>query len=333
LRPSRLVSMLLLLQVKGRVTAQALAEEFDVSVRTVYRDVDQLSAAGVPVYADRGPGGGFALLDGYRARLTGITKAEAETLPIAGLAGAATDLGLSEQLRAAQLKLVSALPDAAPDASRIGSRLHVDPVGWYRRPAQVPHLTLLAGAVWEQKRVAMHYVSGASPGPGGAPKPEHEHEHERERIRDPLGLVLKAGDWYLVARARTQMRIYKVANITHLSVLDDPFERPLSFDLRSEWAGLVAAFEKSLLKNVARLRLTQEGMLRLGRLGAAALEQAQSAPPGDDGWQEVTLPVEQLDYAAEQLLGFAEHVEVLEPPELRARLRRLGQRIAKLNAD
>lgn len=317
--------MLLLLQVKGRVTAQALAEEFDVSVRTVYRDIDQLSAAGVPVYADRGPGGGFTLLDGYRARLTGITKAEAETLSIAGLAGAATDLGLSEQLRAAQLKLVTALPDAAPDASRIGSRLHIDPVGWYRRPAQVPQLTLLAGAVWEQKRIAMQYQSWASlNGTDGEP--------ERERIRDPLGLVLKAGDWYLVARARTQMRIYKVASIAQLNVLDETFERPAGFDLRSEWASSVATFEKSLLKHVARLRLTQEGMTRLSRLGAAAVEQAQGAPPDDDGWQEVTLPVEQLDYAAEQLLGFAAHVQVLEPPELRARLRRLAQRVAALNA-
>ncbi|CAB3761687.1 helix-turn-helix transcriptional regulator [Paraburkholderia humisilvae] len=325
MRPSRLVSMLLLLQVKGRVTAQSLAEEFDVSVRTVYRDIDQLSSAGVPVYADRGPGGGFALLDGYRARLTGITKAEAETLSIAGLGGAATDLGLSEQLRAAQLKLVTALPDAAPDASRIGSRLHIDPVGWYRRPAQVPHLTLLAGAVWNQKRIAMQYQSRASPNPG-------DGETERERVREPLGLVLKAGDWYLVARARTQLRIYKVANITHLNVLDETFERPAGFDLRTEWAGSVAAFEKSLLKHVARLRLTQEGMLRLARLGAAAVEQAQSMPPDDAGWQEVTLPVEQLDYAAEQLLGFADHVEVLDPPELRVRLRRLAHRIATLNA-
>ncbi len=325
MRTSRLVSMLLMLQVKGRVTAQALAEEFDVSIRTVYRDIDQLSAAGVPVYADRGPGGGFALLDGYRARLTGITRAEAETLSIAGLAGAASDLGLSEQLRAAQLKLVTALPDASPDASRIGSRLHIDPVGWYRRPAQVPQLTLLAGAVWEQKRISMHYHSWESMTKRGG-------EPEGERIREPLGLVLKAGDWYLVARVRTQMRIYKVANIARLTVLDQTFDRPTAFDLRSEWATAVAGFEKSLLKHVARLRLTPEGMTRLSRLGAAAVEQAHSEPPSDDGWQEVTLPVEQFDYTAEQLLGFAGHVEVLDPPELRLRLRRLAERIAALNA-
>jgi predicted DNA-binding transcriptional regulator YafY len=310
--------MLLLLQVKGRVTAQALADEFGVSVRTVYRDVDQLSTAGVPVYADRGPGGGFALLDGYRARLTGITRAEAETLPIAGLVGAASDLGLSEQLRNAQLKLNSALPDAAPDASRIGSRLHIDPVGWYRRPSPVPQLTLLASAVWEQRRISMHYQSWQGSG---------------RRTREPLGLVLKAGDWYLVARERAQARIYKVANISQLEVLDATFERPAKFDLRDEWASAVAQFEKGLLKNVARLRLSQEGISRLARLGAAALEQAHYAPAADDGWQEVTLPVERLDYTAEQLLGFAGHVEVLDPPELRDRLRRLAERIAELNSE
>lgn len=316
MRTSRLVSMLLLLQVRGRVTAQALAEEFEVSIRTVYRDVEQLSAAGVPVYADRGPGGGFALLDGYRARLTGMTRAEAETLSIAGLTGAASDLGLSEQLHAAQLKLVSALPDAAPDASPIGSRLHVDTVDWYRRPAAVPHLPLLASAVWEQKRVSMHYESW---------------DAEDQRIREPLGLVLKGGDWYLVARVRTQMRTYKVAAITRLTVLDESFERPADFDLHAQWSASVARFERGLLTATATLRITPDGMKRLERLGAAALEQARSEPSSKAGWLDVTLPVEKIDYAAEQLLSLGAQVEVLEPRELRERLRRLARRIATLN--
>ncbi|AUT63117.1 helix-turn-helix transcriptional regulator [Paraburkholderia terrae] len=320
---SRLVSMLLMLQVKGRVTAQALADEFNVSIRTVYRDIDQLSAAGVPVYADRGPGGGFALLDGYRAKLTGITRAEAETLSIAGLTGAASDLGLSEQLRAAQLKLVTALPDAAPDTSRIGSRLHIDPVGWYQRPSPTPWLTMLAGAVWEQKRISMQYRTWNASG-----------ENEGVRVRDPLGLVLKGGEWYLVTRVRTQLRTYRVSSIAQLTVHDETFERPEDFDLRDEWTAAVASFETSLLKHTARLRLSPEGMTRLHRLGAAAVEQAQIAPPSEqDGWQEVILPVEQLGYAAEQLLGLAGHVEVLDPPELRERLRKLGEQIATLNAS
>ncbi|QDQ81977.1 WYL domain-containing protein [Paraburkholderia megapolitana] len=317
MRTSRLVSMMLLLQMKGRVTAETLAEQFEVSVRTVYRDIEQLGAAGVPVYADRGPGGGFALLDGYRARLTGMTRAEAETLPIAGLGGAAEDLGLADQLRAAQLKLVSALPDAAPNASRIGSRLHVDPVAWYRRPAAAPLLPLLASAVWEQKRVSMHYESWDSGG---------------RRIREPLGLVLKAGDWYLLARARTQMRIYKVASMTQLVVLDESFEYPPQFDLRAEWSAAVVAFERSLLKGMARLRVAPQGMVRLDRLGAAALDQARIGEPDARGWREVTLPVESPDFAAEQLLGLAGYVEVIEPRALRTRLRGLALRVAKLNA-
>src|ERR1700761_7421082 len=226
---SRLVSMLLMLQVKGRVTAQALADEFDVSIRTVYRDIDQLSAAGVPIYADRGPGGGFALLDGYRAKLTGITRDEAETLSIAGLTGAASDLGLSERLRAAQLKLVTALPDAAPDSSRIGSRLHIDPVGWYQRPSPTPWLTMLAGAVWDQKRVTMQYRNWSG-----------RDDHEGARVRDPLGLVLKGGEWYLVTRVRTQLRTYRVSSITQLTVHDETFGRPDDFDLREEWNAGVA---------------------------------------------------------------------------------------------
>lgn len=317
MRTGRLLSMLLLLQMRGRVTAQALADEFEVSIRTVYRDVEQLSAAGVPVYADRGPGGGFALLDGYRARLTGITKVEAETLSIAGLTDAVSDLGLSAQLRAAQLKLVSALPDAAPDASPIGSRLHVDTAGWYRRPAAVPHLPLLASAVWEQKRISMHYEGWSGEG---------------RHIREPLGLVLKGGDWYLVARVRTQTRTYKVAAMTSLTVLDESFDRPEDFDLRSEWTASVARFEKGLLTGTARLRVTSEGIKRMEWLGAAALEQMRSAPASKAGWLDVTLPIEKIEFAAEQLLSLGTHVEVLEPRELRERLRSLARRIATLNA-
>ncbi|GAB6851019.1 helix-turn-helix transcriptional regulator [Paraburkholderia kururiensis] len=318
MRTSRLISMLLLLQGRGRVTAQALADEFEISIRTVYRDIDQLSAAGVPVYADRGPGGGFALLDGYRTPLADLTRADADTLALAGLGGAAADLGLADELRAAQLKLIAAAPgDGGAATSRIGARLHIDPVDWYKRPAPVPLLPQLASAVWQQKRVAMHYRSWQGTG---------------MRKREPLGLVLKAGDWYLVARVRDSQRVYKVANITRLDVLDNErFERPGDFDLRSQWSASVAAYEKSLLKGTARLRVTREGMARLAKLGAASVEQAAIAPADADGWQEVTLPVETFDFAAEQLLAMGPNVEVLAPAELRERLRELAGRVVALN--
>ncbi|QCP52851.1 WYL domain-containing protein [Trinickia violacea] len=322
MRTSRLVSMLLLLQIKGRVTAQALADEFEVSIRTIYRDIDQLGAAGVPVYADRGPGGGFALLGGYRSHLTGMTKAEAETLPIAGLADAASALGVADAFHSAQLKLVAELPEAAADTSRIGSRLFVDPVDWYKRSAAAPLLPRLAQAVWDEKRIAIEYEGWAASG---------------ARTLKPLGLVLKAGDWYLFARAARrgraseEDRIYKVANIAQLKVLDDTFERPAGFELRDAWLVAVERFERGLLTGTARLRVTEEGLTRLHRMGAAAVEQAHIGALVD-GWREVALPIEPVDFAAEQLLRLAGHVEVLEPVELRERLRQVGAQIAALNA-
>ncbi len=316
MRTSRLVSMLLMLQARGRVTAQALADEFEVSVRTVYRDVDQLSAAGVPVYADRGPGGGFALLDGYRTDLTGMTRAEAETLPIAGLPGAADALGLGEPLRSAQLKLVAALPAAAAGASRIGSRLHVDPVDWYRRPEPAPLLPQLANAVWEQKRISMHYRSWAG---------------ERLHRCSPLGLVLKAGNWYLAAQGRTRIGVYKVSSIGRLVTLDETFERPRDFNLQECWSSMVLRFERSLLKGKATLLVKRDAVPDLNALGAAAADRAVCTLPDEDGWCRVTMPVEETAQAARQLLRLGARVRVVEPPSLREALRRLAQEIAALN--
>ncbi|TAM49113.1 MAG: WYL domain-containing protein [Paraburkholderia sp.] len=317
MRTGRLVSMLLMLQARGRITAQALADEFEVSVRTIYRDVDQLSAAGVPVYADRGPGGGFALLDGYRTDLTGMTRAEAETLPIAGLPGAADALGLSEPLRSAQLKLLAALPAAAAGGSRIGSRLHIDPVDWYRRPEPAPLLPQLASAVWQQRCIAMRYRSW---------------EGARLRRCRPLGLVLKAGNWYLVAQARKRMGIYKAANIERLVMLDETFERPGGFDLQQQWSGMVERFERGLLKGKATLLVRPDALSDLHALGAAAADRAVCGLSAQDGWCEVTLPVEETSQAARQLLRLGPRVRVLDPPALREALRRLGQEIAALNA-
>jgi predicted DNA-binding transcriptional regulator YafY len=160
MRASRLLSILILLQLRGRLTAEALAAEFEVSLRTIYRDIDQLSAAGVPVYADRGPGGGFSLLDGYRTKLTGLTAAEAQALALAGLPGPAADLGLGEALGAGRLKLLAAIPDGMREgAGRVGERFHFDPTDWYRRASVPPHLAAVARAVWAERRLRIRYES------------------------------------------------------------------------------------------------------------------------------------------------------------------------------
>src|SRR4051812_8445773 len=158
MRASRLLSILLLLQARGRMTAEELAREFEVSVRTIYRDVDQLSAADVPIYADRGPAGGFQLLDGYRTKLTGLSPAEAKTLSLAGLPGPAAQLGLADVLTAAQLKLSAALPERArASAGRVAARFHLDPVGWFRGADDAKSLPDIANAVWNEKCLDVSY--------------------------------------------------------------------------------------------------------------------------------------------------------------------------------
>ena len=187
--------MLILLQLRGRPTAQALADEFEVSVRTIYRDADALGAAGVPVHADRGPGGGFRLLDGYRTRLTGLTPGGAETLLLAGLPGPAADPRLAEPLAAARLKLLAALPPAAGDGTvRVGGRFPLDPANWHRRAPPV-HRPAIAKAVWDGERLAVRYESWSA---------------TLCRTIDPLGLVMKTGSWYLVARTDGSLRTYKI---------------------------------------------------------------------------------------------------------------------------
>jgi predicted DNA-binding transcriptional regulator YafY len=156
MRASRLLSLLMLLQSRGRVSAQVLAETLEVSVRTVYRDVDELSAAGVPIWADRGRSGGFQLKPGWRTRVDGLTAPEAQAMFLGGLPGPAAELGLGEAMASAQLKLLAALPDGwRDDARRVSASFHLDPLDWFRGPSASEHLPAIAQAVWGAQRVAL----------------------------------------------------------------------------------------------------------------------------------------------------------------------------------
>ncbi|MDQ8755127.1 WYL domain-containing protein [Sphingosinicella sp. LHD-64] len=319
MRASRLLSILLLLQTRGRMTAQALADEFEVSVRTVYRDIDDLSAAGVPVYADRGRMGGFQLLDGYRTRLTGMTPAEAEALFLSGLPGPAAELGLGDAMAAAQLKLLAALPDEPRrGASRAAARIHLDPVAWYRKAEQADILPQLAAAVWNARRIRIRYESWTD---------------VRDREVEPLGLVLKAGIWYLVAEAGRGPLTYRVAAIQRLDVSDERFERPADFDLAAYWTKWAAEFETRIYRGRATLRVSPAGYKLLALLGAAVTEMAAhtAGPPDAEGWVCVEIPVESVDHAASEVLRLgAGEAEVLAPPELRAHLAGIGARLGAL---
>ena len=217
MRASRLLTIQMLLQTRGRMSAQALAEVLEVSVRTLYRDVDQLTAAGVPIYAEQGRNGGFQLVAGWKTTLTGFTASESQAVFMSGLAGPAAELGLGQQVVDAQLKLMSALPaHQRGDAQRVQSRFHLDPADWYREADPVPHLATVATAVWRDRQLALRYDSWKA---------------EVQRTVHPLGLVLKAGVWYLVASSDAKPRTYRISNILSAELLDKASTRPKRFDL------------------------------------------------------------------------------------------------------
>lgn len=319
MRANRLLSMLLTLQARGRVTARAMAEEFEVSVRTVYRDADELAAAGVPIYAERGPGGGFQLLDGYRTRLTGLSAGEAEALLMVGLPGPAADLGLSGPAAGARLKLLAAVPGGAGGgAARIADRFHLDPVDWYRRTTPSPHLQPLARAVWAGRRVRVRYESWSA---------------TVHRVLDPLGLVLKGGSWYLVARAGDDVRTYRVAGVQELDVLAEAFDYPAEFHLSAHWAASLERFERGLRQGRATLRFGRAALPIVERLGSDAAAAIRQAPADAGGWRVATIPIETLEHAAGLLIGFGDAVEVVEPPALRAAIAGLARQVAALYED
>ena len=312
MRTSRLLSILIQLQLRGGATAEALAREFEVSVRTIYRDIERLGEAGVPVYADRGPGGGFRLIEGYRTRLTGLAADEAEALFMIGLPGPAAALGMGPAASNAGRKMLASLPSTSgATAGRLSDCFHLDPVEWYRDDEPLPQLPVIARAVLDQTVLAMTYDSWRG---------------VRERVVEPLGLVLKAGAWYLVARSDGGTRIYKVANILRHDVQDTRFERPADFDLAAWWSNETARFEAGLRPGLAVLSATVVGLKRLLQLGAFAKCAVQAAEDADgDGWSRVALPIETIDHAALLLLGIGPEIRVHEPQALRTRLRELAE--------
>ncbi len=305
---SRLLSLLMLLQARGRMSAPALARQLEVSVRTVYRDIDSLSAAGVPVYGDPGRNGGYQLRDGWRTQLTGLTAGEARALFLAGLPGPAKALGMGEAAASAHLKLVAALPgDWQADAERVGSRFHLDPVDWFRDAAPADHLRDVAQAVWNEQRLRMRYESWTE---------------VAEREIEPLGLVLKAGAWYVVGRRGRIARTYRLSNMHEVQVLKQRFKRR-PFDLAAYWADATQRFEEGVYRDFATLRASAVGLKRLKAFSPVVAQAVQrtAAAPDASGWFTVTVPIESVEHAAREMLRLGAEAEVLPPPELRPQMR------------
>jgi predicted DNA-binding transcriptional regulator YafY len=305
MRASRLVSILLLLQARGRLTAAQLAGELEVSVRTIYRDVEALHTAGIPLYGDAGHRGGYQLVDGYRTRLTGLSADEAKALSLSGLPGPAAELGLGSVLAAAQLKVRAALPPAlAEQVGQVQSRFHLDAATWYGAVEPVPFLSAVADAVWRGRALRARYRRWKEP-------------TDVDRRLEPYGVVLKAGRWYLVAGPGSP-RTYRVDQILDLTELEDEFVIPAGFDLAAYWQRYKAEFLDRLYQAEATVRLSPAALGSLSGPEAEAVARTGQVEP--DGWTRAVLPVESSEFALRQFLALGPEVEVLGPDALRSRL-------------
>jgi predicted DNA-binding transcriptional regulator YafY len=318
MRASRLLLILTTLQARGRVTAQVLADECEVSLRTIYRDIDALSAAGIPVYSERGSDGGYRLLDGYRVRLNGLSEREAEALFFTGLSGPAADLGLGAVMAAAQTKLLAALPqDLRSSAERTRARFHLDAPAWFAEAEQPAHLAMIADAVWRQRPIRIRYQSWRA---------------EKHRRVEPLGIVLKSGAWYLVGEVERSARTYRIARIRELDVLDEHFERPADFDLPAYWRASTDRLEAELHSVTATVRLSPLGVELLAAFSPPYVRANTELGTVTDaeGWRTATLPVGRTKQAVVDLLRLGAEVEVLDPPDLRDRMASTAASLATL---
>lgn len=306
MRASRLLSVLLTLQARGSATAAALAEALEVSERTIHRDIDHLSAAGIPVIADRGRSGGFRLADGFRTQLTGLTPAEADALFLSGLPGPAADLGLTDVMTMARTKLLAALPQGAR-AERLATRFHLDATGWFRASDNTAQLPAVARAVWSERRIRFRYDTGT----GMAP-----------RQAAPLGVVLKGGVWYLVAQRGATIRTYRVAKIHDVEVTGEPFVRPARFDLAAWWTRAARDYEASNYRGEAVIRLSPNGCRMIEMLGPYVADAVARAPRKLDehGFLRCTIPIESVDFTVRELMRLGSDVEVVRPAALRKAL-------------
>ncbi len=312
------MTLLFLLQQRGRSTAAELAAALEVSERTVYRDVEALLAAGVPLWTEQGRRGGIRLMEGWRTRLDGLTGREAAAIFAVGVPELLAELGLGASLTAARAKVLAGLPAPLREyASAIADRFHLDAPGWFQQTETATLLTVVADAVASTRRLRMDYRRG---------------ESVVTREVDPLGLVVKAGVWYLVAQVGADIRTYRVARIAAAAPLEE-FTRP-DFSLASWWARSSARFERSLLRETVRLRLNRHGLRALRNVtdeDAAAAAIATAGPEDEEGWREVELEVESLPVATTQLLSLGVGVEVVAPAELRTALAELGLALAARN--
>jgi predicted DNA-binding transcriptional regulator YafY len=314
MRADRLLSIMLNLQVRRRMTARELAKLLEVSERTIHRDMEALSGAGVPVIAERGMGGGWMLMEGYRTNLTGLNESEIQALFVNKPSRLLADLKLDKASDGALIKLLAALPAMyRRDAEYARQRIYVDVTGWNRSEETVPHLPLLQEAIWQERKIYFNYQRGGECG-------------SVERLADPLGLVAKGSVWYLVASVEGEIRTYRVSRILDVSLTEKAAVRPEGFDLATHWEQSASQFKANLPRYAATVRVAPEIFPRIRFAGRfARIEQVD--PPDQDGWIKVYLRFDVEEMACEYVLSFGPNIEVLEPLSLREKVIKLAESV------
>ena len=312
MRADRLLSLMMLLQTRRQMTAEELADELEVSKRTIYRDIDALSVAGVPVYANGGPGGGYALLDSYRTTLTGLNKDEIRALFMLTIPGPISDLGVSQQLKAAILKLTSSFAgDYYEHVDYLRQRLHLDAASWFQTDEPVLHLKTVQEAAWQDRQLVLSY--------------RRRNGTVSERTISPYGLVAKASIWYLVAATDKGMRVYRVSRIESVQMTQTYFVRPQDFDLAKFWADWVIGYKASLPKYPVTLRIGPDLIPVLPYiLGDDVRSLVEQAQPDSEGWRVVDHTFERIEEAQSYVLGMGASVDVIAPEELRVSVLKLA---------
>ena len=324
MRADRLLSLLLLLQTNGQMTAGQLATELEVSERTIYRDIDALSVAGIPLYADRGPDGGFALIDSYRTTLTGLTEGELRALFLLSIPAPVNDLGLSKELRSALLKLSASLPDARRSAlQEVRQRVYLDAVWWFQGGETVPHLQTIQEAVWQDRLISIVFRQQF-----GVPV-------EMEQVVAPYGIVAKAGVWYLVYSRVNVVRVRRVSHLIDVGQTDETFARPDNFDLELFWRRWCRDYEENRPHYPVLLRVAPHFMTELtrsfdNRIHIIPKRSIDLPAPMQEGWETVEIVFESLQAARASILGYGAAVEILAPLPLRLSVRDFAEQIVNV---
>jgi predicted DNA-binding transcriptional regulator YafY len=318
MRADRLLSIVLLLQTHRHLTAGALAERLEVSERTIHRDMEALSGAGIPVVAERGIGGGWSILGEYRTDLTGLNESEIQSLFVTQSPKVLADLKLQKASEGALLKLLAALPAIhRRGAERTRQRIYVDSKGWSQSEESVSLLPVLQDAVWNERKLRITYERG--PGCEAV-----------ERVLDPLGLVAKGNAWYLVAGVDEYVRSYRIARISSAEILDTPSQTPPEFDLARYWEKSAETFKSTLPSYVATFRVSPSVFPRLRFAGRFA-RVGDVIETSADGWHTLTVGFDVEEMACEYALGFGANLEVLEPISLRHRVVEMAEEVVRRN--